>query len=180
MSKNFTTPIGAAGYSNLTRPDTKYDPDGVYKTSITVPADKAEKIIEKAKELAVDELGPKKASKATIPVKENEDGTVTIRLKTKNKPKLFDAKGNLIRNADELRVGGGSTIRAKGSMKAYENGSNIGISFYLNEVQIIKLQAGGGFEAVDDEDAYVADESAPVTSDSEGEPQEAAAGTVDF
>jgi hypothetical protein len=42
------------------------------------------------------------------------------------------------------------------------------------------LQAGGGFEAVDDEDAYVADESAPVTSDSEGEPQEAAAGTVDF
>lgn len=151
MSKTFMTPIGLSGYSNLTKPDTKFDPNGVYKTSVRVPEEKAEAIIEQAKEVALDELGPKKAAKAKFPIDENDDGTVTIRLKTRKAPKLFDAIGNQIKDPD-LIVGGGSKIRAKGSMKAYENGANIGVSFYLNEVQIIDLRSAGGFDPVDDED----------------------------
>lgn len=165
--KYFTTPKGPCGYSSLVKPDTKFDPEGKYKTSITLPEEQAQPLIDMFKEEAVDELGPKKAAKAKMPVKENDDGTVTLTFKTKNKPKLFDAKGNPIKNTADLRVGSGSTIRVKGAAKAYENGANIGVTLYLNEVQIIKLVefGGGGWEAEDDEDAYVADNSAPSVAD---------------
>lgn len=162
--KNFTTPKGAAGYSNLVTPDTKFDAEGKYKTSITLPADQAEALMELAREEAQEGLG-KKAKNAKMPFEENDDDTVTFRFKSKKKPKLFDAKGNPIRNTEDLRVGGGSTIKVKGAFSAYE-GFGGGVTAYLNEVQIIKLVdfGGGGFQPEDDEDGYVADTSAPRAS----------------
>lgn len=182
MSKNLITPKGTAGYLNLLVPDTRFDPEGKYKANITLSAEQAEKLVELFKEEAVDELGPKKAAKAKMPGKENEDGSVTFTFKSKSKPKLFDAKGNPIKNADDLRIGGGSTIRVKGAAKAYENGANIGVTLYLNEVQIIKLvEYGGGFEADDEEDGFVADNSAPSRSSSAPENNESEeSGEVEF
>ncbi|MGC3025858.1 ssDNA-binding protein [Burkholderia sp. DN3021] len=182
MSKNITTPKGSAGYLNLLVPDTRFDPEGKYKASVTLPDAEAAKIIELCKEEAIDELGPKKAAKAKMPGKENEDGTVTFTFKSKSKPKLFDAKGNPIRNTSSVeRVGGGSTIRVKGSAKAYENGANIGVTLYLNEVQLIKLvEFGGGFEAVDDEDGFVADNTPAAAETFDGGEAPAEDGPVDF
>lgn len=171
MSKNITTPKGIAGYLNLVVPDTRFDPEGKYKASITLTEDQSNELIELFKEEATDELGPKKAAKAKMPGKANDDGSVSFTFKSKTKPKLFDSKGNPIKNADELRVGSGSTIRVKGSAKAYENGANIGVTLYLNEVQLIKyVEYGGGFEADDDEEGFVSDTAPPrrPSSDSEG------------
>lgn len=170
----FTTPKGSAGYSNLVKPDTKFDAEGKYKTSVTVPAAQAESLIalanEEANELAVLDKKTKKVSlpaNLKMPYVINDDDTVTFNFKTAKKPKLFDAKGNPIRNAENLRVGGGSTIRVKGAFKSYE-GFGGGVTAYLNEVQIIKLVefGGGGFEADEDEDAYVADNSSDAADDS--------------
>jgi hypothetical protein len=164
--KNFTSPKGAAGFTNLIRPDTKFDEGGVYKTSITCSEEAAEALIELIDDEAVEELGAKKAKEAHKPYKRNEDGTVTINFKSKatdakgNKrpaPKLFDGQGNPIRNTEDLHIGSGSVIKVKGAASAYTSGKNIGVTLYINSVQIIKLVEynAGGFEA-DDEADFVA------------------------
>lgn len=188
--KNFTTPKGAAGYSNLVKPDTKFHPEGQYKTSITLPKAEAESLMELAREEA-NELAvlDKKTKKVVMPegikypfVENEDDDTVTFTFKSKKKPKLFDAKGNPIKAAaaEELRIGGGSTIKVKGAFATYE-GFGGGVCAYLNEVQLIKLVefGGGGFKAEDDEDGYVADNSEP--SESQGSSEEGESnGPVDF
>jgi hypothetical protein len=164
--KNFTSPKGNAGFTNLIRPDTKFDEGGVYKTSITCSADAAAALIDLIDDEAVEELGAKKAKEAHRPYKVNEDGTVTINFKSKatdakgNKrpaPKLFDGQGNPIRNTEDLHIGSGSVIKVKGAASAYTSGKNIGVTLYINSVQIIKLVEynAGGFEA-DDEADFVA------------------------
>jgi hypothetical protein len=163
MSSFFQTPKGTAGYLNLVKPDTKFDPDGKYKAVITLTEEQAEPLKELAREEAQEALG-KKAKTAKLPFVDNEDGTVTLTLKSKKKPKLFDAKGNPIAAdvAEEMNPGAGSVIKVKGSFSGYD-GFGGGVTCYLNEVQIIRLVefGGGGFEAEDDEDGYVAPVAAP-------------------
>jgi len=181
--KYFTTPKGPAGYSNLTKPDTKFNADGVYKTSITLTSKEAEPLIAMAHEEGEALLealnAPVKGKKPTklkqlddlkMPFEVNdEDDTVTFTFKTKKKPKLFDAKGNPIKDAN-LRVGGGSTIRVKGAFSHYE-GFGGGVNTYLNEVQVIRLEefGGGGWEADDDEDGYEAEDVRSNADDSFGQ-----------
>jgi hypothetical protein len=175
--KNFTSPKGIAGFTSLTRPDTKYDADGVYHTKLTFPSlESVEGLIELMKEEALEELGKAKAAKVKFP-EENEDGTVTIKFKSKAKDKngntkklpLFDGRGNPIKNTEDLSIGGGSVLKIKGAAKGYANGTNIGVTLYINSVQIIKLEeyGGGGFDA-DDEAEFVADE-APARSPKKSE-----------
>jgi hypothetical protein len=191
--KNFTTPKGAAGYSNLVTPDTKFDAEGKYKTSITIPAAQAESLMdlarEEANELAVLDKKTKKVvmpEGIKMPFVENDDDTVTFTFKSKKKPKLFDAKGNPIRNTEGLQRIAGSTIKVKGAFSSYE-GFGGGVTAYLNDVQIIKLVEGGGGgfgdESEGDDDGYVADNSEPGNfndSDSSDESGEQSEGPVDF
>lgn len=184
MSKNIRTPKGSAGFLNLVRPDTRFDPEGKYKASITLTAEQAKELIETCKELAVDELGAKKAAKAKMPGKENEDGTVTFTFKSKSAPKVVDSKGGLIKTAtvEALRIGSGSTIQVKGSAAPYENGANIGVTLYLNEVRVLKVvEFGGGWGDDDDDedDGYVVGEQAADPAPRE-EPADEPDGDPDF
>lgn len=156
----FVTPKGKAVYPSLTRPDTRYNEEGVYKTGLMFSEAEAKKFIEMLKEEYVEEFGAKKLSSAKLPYKENEDGTVVFNFKSKNAPKIFDSKGNAIRDVSELRIGGGSTMKIAGAMKAYSAGGNTGVTCYLNSVQIIDLveyngspfgAEEGGFEAAAEE-----------------------------
>jgi hypothetical protein len=157
--KNYTSPKGVAGFTSLNRADTKYDSDGVYHTKLTFPSREAiEELEDLMKEEALEELGKAKAAKAQYPIAENEDGTVTVKFKSKKAPKFFDGKGNPVRDTEDMNIGGGSVLKIKGAAKAYANGTNIGVTLYINSVQVIKYeeyQAGGGFDA-DDEAEYVA------------------------
>jgi len=159
--KSFTTPKGPSGFSNLFVADTKFNPDGQYKTSITLTAEQAAPLVEAVEEERL-ELGKKAKTSKGSPFKENEDGTLTFTFKSKKKPRVVDSKGNAVR--DEPRVGGGSTIQVKGAFATYE-GFGGGVCAYLNEVRLIKLVEGGGGWGSDDdeeEEGYVADPSAPA------------------
>jgi hypothetical protein len=164
----FVTPKGTAAYAWLTKPDTKFNPEGVYKTSLVVPAKEAEKFIEAIKNAYVEELGAKKLAKANLSHEVNEDDTVTFKFKSKSKPKLFDSKGKPI--TKEISVGNGSVIKVAGGFGPYDKGANTGVALYLNSVQIIDLvewtgssafgEEQGGFVAGDDDStAEVAESS---------------------
>jgi len=94
---------------------------------------------------------------------------------------LWDASGKRIQNGS-VNPYGGTTARVKFDVMPYfmEKDKEVGISFKLREVQIIKLIEGGerapsGFDEVDDEDAYRQDEgggfkeTSPDADDGEAE-----------
>ncbi len=158
--QKFVTPKGRAVYPSIIRPDTRYNEEGVYKTGLEMSAKDAEKFIEDLKACYTEEFGAKKLASAKLPFKKNDDGSIVFNFKSKNAPKLFDAKGNPIRDTSELRVGGGSVFKIAGAMKAYNAGGTTGVTCYLNSVQIIDLveyngspfgAEEGGFEAAAEE-----------------------------
>lgn len=158
---NFVSPKGTAAYAWLMKPDTKFNPEGVYKTSLVVKAGKeADAFVEAIKNAYVEELGAKKLAKANLSHDVNEDeGTVTFKFKSKQKPKLFDSKGKPI--TGEISVGNGSVIKVAGGFGAYDKGANTGVTLYLNSVQIIDLvewTGSSGFEA--EEGGFVAEAAA--------------------
>lgn len=140
--KYFVSPKGVAGYTWLTKADTKFNPEGVFKTDLTVSEKAAAPFIEAIKEAYVEELGTKKLAAAKLSYKTNEDGTVTFKFKTKKKPKLVDSKGLPI--TKDINVGAGSELKIKGALNAYNTGANHGVSLYINEVMVVKLVEFGG------------------------------------
>lgn len=155
MSK-YVTPKGIAGYPKLTRPDTKFNAEGVYSTSLTMDKKTAQPLIDKIEEAYTEEFGAKALPKANWPYKE-EDGQVTFKFKSKQKPKLFDAKGTPIKEAAELSVGSGSVLKVSGSISCRAVSGKNYATLYMNAVQIIDLveYSSSPFEA---EDGYTADE----------------------
>ena len=105
------TPKGIAGFMNVVRPETRFDPEGKYKVNITLTAEEAAKLIQTCKEIATDKFGAKKATKAKMPGKENEDGTVTFTFKNRSKPRVYDSQVTLIdpERVLALRIGCGAT-----------------------------------------------------------------------
>lgn len=160
--KNFVTPKGPSGYSNLFTPDTKFDPEGKFKTSITLSEEAAKPLLEAVEEERL-ELGKKAKTSKGSPYKVNEDGSYTFTFKTKKQPKVVDSKGNLIR--EEIRIGGGSTIQVRGAFGTYE-GFGGGVCAYLNEVRLVKVVESSADWGNDDdeEEGYVASPSSPKPS----------------
>lgn len=159
----YESPKGIAHFPALIRPDTRYNPEGVFKTGLIVSAEAHEELKETCKEVFVDEFGKKKPLSAAqwpfkkLEPKEGEDDNdeYVISFSSKKKPKFFDAKGNAILNTGAIsKLGGGSKLRLKGSIGAYNAGGKVGVKIYLNEVQVIKYVEynGGGFQADDEED----------------------------
>jgi len=163
---NFVSPKGTAAYAWLTKADTKFNPEGVFKTSLVVPAKEAQPFIEAIKEAYVGELGAKKLAKANLSHDVNEDGTVTFKFKSKQKPKLFDSKGKPI--TGDVAVGNGSVIKVAGGFGPYDKGANTGCTLYLNSVQIIDLVEWSGSSTFGEEDGgFVADRVAEAAESSD-------------
>ncbi len=169
--QKFVTPKGKAVYPSLTRPDTRYKEEGEYKTGLTFSEKDAEKFTEMLKEVYTEEFGTKKLSSAKFPFKKNDDGTCVFNFKSKNAPKIFDSKGNPIRDVSDLKIGGGSTLKIAGAAKAYNAGGATGVTCYLNSVQVIDLveyssspfgAEEGGFEAAASEKFAEAEEAEDV------------------
>jgi hypothetical protein len=175
MSKELIyTPKGISNYTWLSRPDTKFNPDGVY--SVTLAFDKKTKGVKEMCKKLMDEY--KKAQKpkkkaGKKPYEENDEGKIEVRfnqkaiIRTKDGEEfkktvaLLDSKGKPVK-AD---VGNGSTLKACFSIRPYDfNGC--GISIDLNAVQIVDLveytgsnfefeEEAGGFEGTDEEEPEV-------------------------
>jgi hypothetical protein len=151
--EKITSPKGVAMYPWLTRPDTKWSPEGVYKISVSVPSDSKEvqEFCDKVREKFTDEFGTKKIAKAIFPFKEDEEGNTIITFKSKKAPRLFNSKGQPVKNTEDLKIGGGSIVKVNASINPYDKGINTGVALYLNAVQIIELVEFGSKSLFGDE-----------------------------
>lgn len=163
--ENIVTPAGRAIYPWLINPDTKFNPLGEYKVSLSLHSSEAEPLIkkideamEKAKALAPE---GKKIKLQDPPYynevdgDEQETGNILFKFKSKAQiqtkdgktlrisPKLFDAKGTLLKDIDD--IWGGSKIKISADLAPYYVGAvGAGVSLRLKAVQIIELVKGGG------------------------------------
>lgn len=91
--------------------------------------------------------------------------------------KIFNAKGAEV-SLGKKKIGNGSRGRIQGAMAIYENKSNIGVTLYLNGIQLTKFipyEGGVSFDAVDDDETDEAfegfdDELPPVEDDGNDAP----------
>ena len=163
--ENIVTPAGRAIYPWLINPDTKFNALGEYKVSLSLHSSEAEPLIkkideamEKAKALAPE---GKKIKLQDPPYynevdgDEQETGNILFKFKSKAQiqtkdgktlrisPKLFDAKGTLLKDIDD--IWGGSKIKISADVAPYYVGAvGAGVSLRLKAVQIIELVKGGG------------------------------------
>jgi hypothetical protein len=165
----YTTPAGIAQYPYLTKPDTKFNPDGEYKISLEIPGAAAQDIVTFLDEQfaasvakAKKENAGKKIKEGDVPYSVDEDsGKVTVRFKLKAKvtpkqgdpfeqrPAIFDAKGKPLM---EAKIGGGSKVKVAYELVPYYTAiAGAGVSLRLKAVQVIDLvEFSGGASA----DAY--------------------------
>ena len=145
-------PKGIARYPSLSRPDTKYNENGVYKANVAVPLEDAEATMAKLQSIAKQELGkalPKSDNpfwKMEIDDNGDETGMVMFKASVKNvvrrdgqlwdrKPKQYDADLNMV---DEV-IYGGSELIVSCEIYVWEYSGKKGVSLQPTAVQIIKL-----------------------------------------
>lgn len=179
----YTTPAGIAQYPYLTKPDTKFNPDGEYKISVEIPGAAAQDIVTFLDEQfaasvakAKKENPGKKIKEGDVPYSVNDDtGKVTVRFKLKAKvtpkqgdpfeqrPALFDAKGKPI--GPDAKIGGGSKVKVAYELVPYYTAiAGAGISLRLKAVQVIDLvefSGGASSEAYGfgEEEGYEAEDT---------------------
>tara|TARA_R100001591_G_scaffold52713_1_gene62803 strand:+ start:842 stop:1435 length:594 start_codon:yes stop_codon:yes gene_type:complete len=157
--KNIVTPKGVLVFPHLKSPDTKFDENGVWKTGLRLAGAEAQKliaIIDKEIDESVAEASEKKSNvkRGAPPYKkddETEDYIFNFKLKAsgvrpngekwKQKPVLYDAKGNLL-NSD-VHVWGGTTGKvAFQPIRFHTAMIGASVSLRLKAVQIINLVEG--------------------------------------
>jgi hypothetical protein len=192
-SKNprYVSPAGIAQYPYLTKPDTKFNPDGEYKLKLEIPADQAQDIVtfldeqhELAQAKAKKDNPGKKIKEGSAPYEVNEDtGKVSVSFKLKakvtpksgdpfeQKPAIFDAKGKPLQDA---KIGGGSKVKVAYELVPYYTAiAGAGVSLRMKAVQVIDLVEYGGGAGADaygfgEEDGYEA-ENTPAEQNGFGE-----------
>lgn len=191
------TPKGRAVYPHLSTPDTKFNPDGVYRVKLAVKTAEAEallksldEVLKKGLEQAMKENPKKKIKEANTPWDTNpDDDSETLlsfksnaRIKVKGemvsiRPALFDAKGKPL--AKGINIGGGSILRVSfEAVPFYGAAIGAGVSLRLKAVQVIELKTYGdrgatgfGFQ---EEDGY--ETSTSEAADEPGAEKEPEAG----
>ena len=162
-----TTPRGVAVYPWLSKADTQFDTDGVFKTSLRLDpnGDAVTSLLNGIMNVAKEHKAELKLTPAKLKVYhmpfENEvdddgDETGMVILKFKTKATLPDGKAKNLTMFDgggEKFTGGsvwgGSEIKVNFSPAGYQKGKNVGVCLYLNAVQVLKLVTGGGGDATD-------------------------------
>ena len=164
----FTTPKGIAQYPWLSKPDTKFSEEGVYKVNLIIPKADAIPLLKQINEVFAENVDKqtknakgKDIKKANPPYFEELDdagqptGNVILKFKSKAayKPAIFDAKGIPMIDSN---IWGGSELKINGSIAPYYTTLiGAGVALRLRAVQVIQYVEGGsssadgfGFEAV--------------------------------
>jgi len=150
----FTTPKGIAQYPWLSKPDTKFNEEGVYKVDLIIPKADAIPLLKQINEVFAENVDKetKRAKgqdvvKAKPPYWEELDdakqptGNVVLRLKSKYKPAVFDAKGIPMVDSN---IWGGSELKVNGTIAPYFTSIiGAGVSLRLSAVQVIQYVEGG-------------------------------------
>lgn len=178
----YVTPAGIAQYPYLSKPDTKFNPDGEYKLKLEIPGDQAQDIVtfldeqhEAAQAKAKKENPGKKIKPGNSPYEIDEDsGKVVVNFKLKAKvtpkngdpfeqrPAIFDAKGKPLQ---DVNVGGGSKVKVAYELVHYYTAiAGAGVSLRLKAVQVIDLKEFSGGASAEgygfgEEDGYEAEDN---------------------
>jgi hypothetical protein len=150
------SPRGKASWPKLFKPDTRFNPEGVYQTGLILSPAEAKDFQEKVKDVFVEEYGKGKLDKALMPWKTDEDGNVVLNFKSKNKPMVVDSQGVAVKG--ELNVSGGSIIKVGTGINPWSIAGKIGVTLYLNAVQIIDLVEYNSSPFGKEEGGYVAED----------------------
>jgi len=164
QTKIHTTNFGEAEYPHLSKPDTKFNPDGVYKVKLKVSKQDAEKDIkiindvialEKAEEYKRNPKNGKPIMKtAPLPYEYDDEGNVVLTFKMRAKginsktKQPFEQKPKIVdHNMDDLPedkiIWGGSILRVNYQPVGYNVASTgIGCTLRLKGVQVKKLIEG--------------------------------------
>ena len=193
----FTTPKGTAQYPYLTKPDTKFNPEGEYKVKLELDAADAGELISFLDEqvelsVAAAKKDPKNAGKkikvGDAPYSVNEEtGKASINFKLKAKvttksgetfeqrPAIFDAKGKPI---TDVNIGGGSKVKvAYEVVPFYTALVGASISLRMKAVQVIDLvEFSGGASAegygFGEEEGYEAEDNSAESNGFNSETEE--------
>lgn len=160
--KTHTTPVGTLGYPRLVEPDTKFNPEGEFRTNLSLDTpDKLKAFIDKQLDESVKsatESEGKKVKRADPPYKVDDDGIIQFKFKLKhnvtyngkswqNKVALFDAKGTPLSN---VSIGGGSQAKVAFEVVPYYTATvGAGVSLRLKAAQIIDLVEYNGSATAD-------------------------------
>jgi hypothetical protein len=157
--KSLITPKGVAHFPWVNKPDTKFGKEEFKCGLVFASVEVAKPVIDAAKALGAEAFGPK--TKVKLPLEKQEDGTVLLRAKSKEKPTITDSKGNTIKRT--VKLGGGSIIKLGITLSSYDK-TGKGVTAYLDGVQVLKLVEFGGnkpnfgdaSDEIEDDDAFVA------------------------
>jgi len=158
MIERSITPLAECRYAFLFIPDTKFNPEGVFRIEIIFdPAENADhqSFLTFIKEKWEATKGKNKPWKNEIIEETGETtGRFIIKFKSKYAVNVFDALKNKI-EFDSNKIGNGSKVRVSFSMQKYTQREG-GLALYLNAVQVVNLveYSGGsaedfGFDEVD-------------------------------
>lgn len=188
-----TTPACRLQYPKLIEPETKFNPEGVYKLTAVIDAaeaaplaDALDDLLTKHKQsLKAQDPGKNNWRLADLPYRfEEVDGRPSFLIKPKMKakgvdrdgrtwtsaPALFDAQGWAVKDRDTLKGMWSGTI-AKVNFEAcpfYQPTIGAGITLRLKAVQIIDLVEGGGSAesfGFGEEDGWAAPQESSVPFD---------------
>jgi hypothetical protein len=176
------TPVGTAVYPWITKADTKFNPQGDFRTGLRMPLEVAQPLIDKLEAIRQEALleskkakkkPPKEGNLPWSPVYDddgNETGEIEFKFKTKasgttkdgkaftKSIKVFDAKKNEV---EGLSIYGGSQIKVAFQAVPYDVAAvGVGLTLRFSAVQVLKLvEGGGGSDAsvFGEEDGYVAE-----------------------
>ena len=160
-------------FAHLINPDTRFDAEGVYKTSLICDPDAVADLVTELEEMRDElyektvkgtkgEAAKKKIVKADVvrPATDRdgeETGEVEFRFKSKFAPKLWDAKKNRI--TEDINLGNGSVVKIMFQPNTYfvPSSKTVGVTLYVNHVQVIELAGMGSPDDFDEEDGYTVD-----------------------
>ena len=137
----YQTPLGRAKFPHLSSPDTAFDTvSPKFKVEILMSAEDAAPLVKKIKEECA--LVHGKANYRTPINVDDETGEVSFKVQSKYMPIFIDSTGAVIDCEDPANIpniGGGSEIRAGGTLNIYEVSGTKGVALMLNTIQISSL-----------------------------------------
>jgi len=186
QNTRITTPVGVSQYAWLTKADTRFDPEGHFKTNLILSEKEAKLLIstidtelDKSLKLAQENHKGKKIKMSDPPFFEEVDdegnttGNFIFKFKTKanittkdgtvipNRVAIFDSTGKPMVNAN---VWSGSEMKVSAELIPYYTAmAGAGVSMRLRAVMITKLIEGGsdnakGYGLYEEADGYIAPE----------------------
>ena len=172
------SPEGRAKYPWLNKPDTQFDSNGVFKTSLIIEDSKA--FVKQLNDIAKEEFGAKAKTKLPYDTDE-ETGSTFIKVKSKYQPKFYDSTGQILTGNQVPNLWGGSVMKVGGFITTYQVSGQKGISLQLTKVQIIDPVTSGddsGFDNVEggfvaaatEEDSF---DDVPTETVAQGQAEEA-------